>query len=92
MSSLTRSTPLEHLGYDTLVGPATFTQYCFPVNCATMPFSVASYSEEYTKQQEEKYELGVKRFIDSRQIMEDYTENPVFNSGMRSLPANYMHY
>ncbi len=95
MDTLQRDTPPQRLGYETLVGPSTFTQYCFAPNCPDMPFTKDQYESWYTNQQLEAFDVGLLRFLKSRQIERDDNPAgcPVFNSSMGPLTnGNLMKY
>lgn len=95
MDTIQRDIPPQHLGYQTLVGPSTFTQYCFPPDCPDLPFTTADYSSTYTNKQIEDFNVGLQRFMDSRQIERDNfpAACPVYMSYMGPPSAgNYLRY
>jgi len=91
---LLRDNPPAQLGYDTLTGPSTFTQYCFPPNCPEETFPYDKYNLGYTNEQKATYDRGLSRLLAHKQVQRDdfWGSCPVFNSGMLPLPANFMKY
>jgi hypothetical protein len=92
---LTRDYPPATQGYDTLTLPSAIIPYCFPPNCPTASSSSGLYEPWYTRQQQEQYNIGLERYIQSRQPQRDYDTSvvsPVFNSNMSPLATNYMRY
>lgn len=87
--------PFPQIGYETLTGPPTLTSYCFEPDCPRMPFPLQDYSKKYTQDQKAAYDLGLQRYLESRQIERDdfpYQTSPVFMSNMAPLSSNYMNY
>lgn len=92
--------PYSFLSYDTLTLPSSPIPYCFPPNCphATFPLTDQfdpGYNASFTAQQKSQYELGLDRYLNSRQIQRDYDPyiaSPVFNSNQFPLSSNYMSY
>lgn len=95
MSAIQRDYPVARQGYDTLTLPSAIIPYCFPPNCPTAPFPYGNYADLYTRSQQEKKDLGLQRYLQSRQPQFDYNTrqySPVFNSSMGPLATNYMNY
>jgi len=93
--SLTQDYPPAQLSYTTLTLPSTFTQYCFAPDCPTQPFPYDKYDPTYTAKQKKDYQVGLNRYIQSRQV--EYDNNPaivtpLLNSGPYALKTNYMSY
>lgn len=88
--------PYNYLNYNTLNIPSTFTNTCFPLNCPQpAPYSDRiKNNREYVDMLTKRYEIGLKRYLDSRQpgIFDNLNNYPVYNSNMAKLPSNYMNY
>ncbi len=92
--SLIQTYPPARLGYYTLTNPSTITNYCFSQNCPREHFSYSVYDSAYTQRQYDQQQLGLARYLNSRQWTRDdnINGNPVFNSNMRPLVDNNMKY
>lgn len=92
--------PPPYLSYDTLTLPSSPIPACFPPNCPHSVFPLTDqadpgYKTFFTNQQKSQYELGLDRYLHSRQIQRDYDPyiaSPVFNSNQFPLSSNYMSY
>lgn len=92
--------PYTFLSYDTLTLPSSPIPYCFPPNCPHSHFPLTDtvdpgYNAKFTNKQQSQYQLGLDRYLNSRQIQRDYDPyiaSPVFNSNQSPLSSNYMEY
>lgn len=90
--------PYNYLNYNTLNKPPTFTNTCFSPNCPQpLPYQSnldTPAQNAYVKMLTDRYDIGLKRYQDSRQPTRfDNLDNfPVYNTNMGPLPSNYMNY
>jgi hypothetical protein len=90
--------PYSYLNYNTLNRPPTFTNTCFPPNCPQpMPYIDRlknANQQDYVNMLTERYNIGFKRLIDSREPnrFDNLNNYPIYNSNMGPLPSNYMNY
>jgi hypothetical protein len=92
--------PYSFISHDTLTLPASPIPYCFPPNCPHASFPLTDqadpgYSAKFANKQQSQYELGLDRYLNSRQVQRDYDPyiaSPVFNSNQSPLSSNYMSY
>ena len=91
---MNRIYPVNYINHDTMVGPPTFTNYYIGQNPIPVKFPYNLYNKEFTKEQVREHNIGLHRYINSREY--DWNDNlnnsPVFNSNMSPLKQNYMKY
>jgi len=83
--------PYLRIGYNTLLHPASFTDYCFYPNCPNVRFPSDKYSKQYTQQQINNFVEGITRYAEGYRQYRDDDLNacPVFNSNMKMPKSNF---